>query len=85
MVDSILFSDDAFFFLEGEIDSYCIVFDLNSFFISLQQAHRRGNGRLPPPWALVAMAVLGFDEIMMLLRYAAQQYAQGFLTQTKNY
>uniref|UniRef100_A0A453JR21 GB1/RHD3-type G domain-containing protein n=1 Tax=Aegilops tauschii subsp. strangulata TaxID=200361 RepID=A0A453JR21_AEGTS len=36
--------------------------------VSTQQAHRRGNGRLPPPWALVAMAVLGFDEIMMLLR-----------------
>ncbi|XP_044946750.1 protein ROOT HAIR DEFECTIVE 3 homolog 1-like [Hordeum vulgare subsp. vulgare] len=36
--------------------------------VSTQQAHRRGNGRLPPPWAMVAMAVLGFDEIMMLLR-----------------
>ncbi|VAI27484.1 unnamed protein product [Triticum turgidum subsp. durum] len=36
--------------------------------VSTQQAHRRSNGRLPPPWALVAMAVLGFDEIMMLLR-----------------
>uniref|UniRef100_A0A0D9Y179 Protein ROOT HAIR DEFECTIVE 3 homolog n=1 Tax=Leersia perrieri TaxID=77586 RepID=A0A0D9Y179_9ORYZ len=36
--------------------------------VSTQQAHRRGNGRLPPPWAMVAIAVLGFNEIMVLLR-----------------
>ncbi|PNT62369.1 hypothetical protein BRADI_4g02450v3 [Brachypodium distachyon] len=36
--------------------------------VSTQQAHRRGNGRLPPPWAMVAIAVLGFNEIMTLLR-----------------
>uniref|UniRef100_A0A0E0MPE0 GB1/RHD3-type G domain-containing protein n=1 Tax=Oryza punctata TaxID=4537 RepID=A0A0E0MPE0_ORYPU len=33
-----------------------------------EQAHKRGNGRLPPPWAMVAIAVLGFNEIMVLLR-----------------
>ncbi|VAI27486.1 unnamed protein product [Triticum turgidum subsp. durum] len=42
--------------------------------VSTQQAHRRSNGRLPPPWALVAMAVLGFDEIMMLLSCAGIPY-----------
>ncbi|KAL6622592.1 hypothetical protein ACP70R_032471 [Stipagrostis hirtigluma subsp. patula] len=36
--------------------------------VSTQQAHRRGNSRLPPPWAMVAIAVLGFNEIMTLLR-----------------
>ncbi|RLN00481.1 hypothetical protein C2845_PM06G33430 [Panicum miliaceum] len=36
--------------------------------VSTQQAHRHGNSRLPPPWAIVAMAVLGFNEIMTLLR-----------------
>ncbi|XP_040385450.1 protein ROOT HAIR DEFECTIVE 3 homolog 1 [Oryza brachyantha] len=36
--------------------------------VSTQQAHKRGNGRLPPPWAMVAIAVLGFNEIMVLLR-----------------
>uniref|UniRef100_A0A0E0FDX9 Protein ROOT HAIR DEFECTIVE 3 homolog n=1 Tax=Oryza meridionalis TaxID=40149 RepID=A0A0E0FDX9_9ORYZ len=36
--------------------------------VSTQQAHKRGNGRLPPPWAMVAIAVLGFNEIMALLR-----------------
>uniref|UniRef100_A0A0E0BUY6 GB1/RHD3-type G domain-containing protein n=1 Tax=Oryza glumipatula TaxID=40148 RepID=A0A0E0BUY6_9ORYZ len=36
--------------------------------VSTQQAHKRGNGRLPPPWAMVAIAVLGFNEIMTLLR-----------------
>ncbi|EMS57128.1 Protein ROOT HAIR DEFECTIVE 3-like protein 1 [Triticum urartu] len=40
----------------------------NSFDEPWQQAHMRGNGRLPPPWAMVAITVLGFDEIMMLLR-----------------
>ncbi|GJM95220.1 hypothetical protein PR202_ga11930 [Eleusine coracana subsp. coracana] len=36
--------------------------------VSTQQAHRRGNSRLPPPWAMAAIAVLGFNEIMLLLR-----------------
>ncbi|KAE8803963.1 protein ROOT HAIR DEFECTIVE 31 [Hordeum vulgare] len=36
--------------------------------VSTQQAHRRGNGSTASSWAMVAMAVLGFDEIMMLLR-----------------
>ncbi|XP_020575256.1 protein ROOT HAIR DEFECTIVE 3-like [Phalaenopsis equestris] len=36
--------------------------------ISVQEAHRRSNALLPPPWAIVAIAVLGFNELMMLLR-----------------
>lgn len=32
------------------------------------QAHKHGNGRFPPPSVIVAIAVLGFDKIMMLLR-----------------
>ncbi|PKA59740.1 Protein root hair defective 3 like 1 [Apostasia shenzhenica] len=36
--------------------------------ISAQEAHRRSNGMLPPPWAVVAIAVLGFNELMVLLR-----------------
>uniref|UniRef100_A0A1D1Y028 Protein ROOT HAIR DEFECTIVE 3 homolog n=1 Tax=Anthurium amnicola TaxID=1678845 RepID=A0A1D1Y028_9ARAE len=36
--------------------------------ISAQEAHRRSNNWLPPPWAIVAMIVLGFNEFMMLLR-----------------
>jgi hypothetical protein len=39
------------------------------FCLSPQQAHRRGNSKLPPPWAIVAIAILGFNEIMVLLRY----------------
>ncbi|XP_037463184.1 protein ROOT HAIR DEFECTIVE 3 homolog 1-like [Triticum dicoccoides] len=42
--------------------------------VSTQQAHMRGNGRLPPPWAMVAITVLGFDEIMMLLSCAGILY-----------
>ena len=59
--------------------SWCVLFPWSEYFyffifvyafcLSLQQAHRRGNSRLPPPWAIVAMAVLGFNEIMTLLRY----------------
>lgn len=36
--------------------------------ISAQEACRRNNSWLPPPWAIVAMAILGFNEFMMLLR-----------------
>ncbi|KAJ0981662.1 hypothetical protein J5N97_009917 [Dioscorea zingiberensis] len=36
--------------------------------ISAQEAHRRSNSWLPPPWAIVAIAVLGFNEFMALLR-----------------
>ncbi|KAG1347728.1 putative protein ROOT HAIR DEFECTIVE 3 [Cocos nucifera] len=36
--------------------------------ISAQEAHKRGNGMLPPPWAIVTIAILGFNEFMMLLR-----------------
>ncbi|ERN01546.1 protein ROOT HAIR DEFECTIVE 3 isoform X1 [Amborella trichopoda] len=36
--------------------------------IAAQEASRRSNNWLPPPWAIVAMAVLGFNEFMTLLR-----------------
>ncbi|KAJ3701927.1 hypothetical protein LUZ61_005632 [Rhynchospora tenuis] len=36
--------------------------------ISAQEAHKKNNNWLPPPWAIGAMLVLGFNEIMMLLR-----------------
>ncbi|ONK65010.1 uncharacterized protein A4U43_C07F32540 [Asparagus officinalis] len=36
--------------------------------ISAQEAHKRSNSWLPPPWALLALAVLGFNEFMVLLR-----------------
>ncbi|KAJ6294430.1 hypothetical protein OIU76_022494 [Salix suchowensis] len=36
--------------------------------ISAQEAHKRSNNWLPPPWAIVAMVVLGFNEFMVLLR-----------------
>ncbi|XP_072986553.1 protein ROOT HAIR DEFECTIVE 3 homolog 2-like isoform X1 [Typha latifolia] len=36
--------------------------------ISAQEAHKRSNSKLPPPWAIAAIAILGFNELMMLLR-----------------
>ncbi|KAL0442358.1 UNVERIFIED_CONTAM: protein ROOT HAIR defective [Sesamum latifolium] len=36
--------------------------------ISAQEAYKRGNNWLPPPWAIMAMIVLGFNEFMLLLR-----------------
>ncbi|XVF27211.1 hypothetical protein REPUB_Repub14bG0087500 [Reevesia pubescens] len=36
--------------------------------ISAQEARKRSNNWLPPPWAIVAMVVLGFNEFMLLLR-----------------
>ncbi|CAK7336936.1 unnamed protein product [Dovyalis caffra] len=36
--------------------------------ISAQEAHKRSNNWLPPPWAIVAMVILGFNEFMLLLR-----------------
>uniref|UniRef100_M8C5I1 Protein ROOT HAIR DEFECTIVE 3 homolog n=1 Tax=Aegilops tauschii TaxID=37682 RepID=M8C5I1_AEGTA len=36
--------------------------------IAAQEANKRNNNWLPPPWALAAMAVLGFNEFMTLLR-----------------
>jgi hypothetical protein len=63
-----------------------LIFDLD-YFIALQQAHRRANGGMPPPWAMVAIAILGFNEIMALLRYLPHylQCLQWFLAQTENY
>ncbi|CAN8235202.1 unnamed protein product [Cochlearia groenlandica] len=36
--------------------------------ISAQEANKRGSNWLPPPWAIVALLVLGFNEFMTLLR-----------------
>ncbi|XP_031476366.1 protein ROOT HAIR DEFECTIVE 3 homolog 2-like isoform X2 [Nymphaea colorata] len=36
--------------------------------VSAQEAYKRSHNWLPPPWAIVAMAVLGFNEFMALLR-----------------
>ncbi|KAI7999231.1 hypothetical protein LOK49_LG09G02598 [Camellia lanceoleosa] len=36
--------------------------------ISAQEAHKRNNNWLPPPWAIMAMVVLGFNEFMLLLK-----------------
>ncbi|XP_050231892.1 protein ROOT HAIR DEFECTIVE 3 [Mercurialis annua] len=36
--------------------------------ISAQEANKRSNNWLPPPWAIVALIVLGFNEFMTLLR-----------------
>ncbi|CAO2840185.1 unnamed protein product [Amaranthus hypochondriacus] len=36
--------------------------------IAAQEASRRSNNWLPPPWAIAAMLILGFNEFMALLR-----------------
>ncbi|XP_009389470.2 protein ROOT HAIR DEFECTIVE 3 [Musa acuminata AAA Group] len=36
--------------------------------ISAQEANKRNNSMLPPPWAIVAILILGFNEFMTLLR-----------------
>ncbi|KAK9282342.1 hypothetical protein L1049_005258 [Liquidambar formosana] len=36
--------------------------------ISAQEASRRNNNWLPPPWAILALVILGFNEFMTLLR-----------------
>ncbi|KAG9143297.1 hypothetical protein Leryth_010214 [Lithospermum erythrorhizon] len=36
--------------------------------ISAQEASKRSNNWLPPPWAILALVVLGFNEFMTLLR-----------------
>ncbi|KAF5751282.1 putative Protein SEY1 [Tripterygium wilfordii] len=36
--------------------------------ISAQEANKQNNNWLPPPWAIVALLVLGFNEFMTLLR-----------------
>lgn len=33
-----------------------------------QEAYKRSNNWLPPPWAIVALIVLGFNEFMLLLK-----------------
>ncbi|KAG6514998.1 hypothetical protein ZIOFF_025376 [Zingiber officinale] len=36
--------------------------------ISAQEAHKRSNSVLPPPWAILAILILGFNELMVLFR-----------------
>ncbi|KAL5577679.1 hypothetical protein UlMin_019378 [Ulmus minor] len=36
--------------------------------ISAQEAHKRSNNWMPPPWAIAAMIILGFNEFMLLLK-----------------
>ncbi|KAH9795745.1 protein ROOT HAIR DEFECTIVE 3 [Citrus sinensis] len=36
--------------------------------ISAQEAHKKNNNWMPPPWAILAMAVLGFNEFILLLK-----------------
>eukprot|EP01018_Ginkgo_biloba_P020342 Gb_41500 [translate_table: standard] len=36
--------------------------------LAAQEANRRSSSWLPPPWAIVALLVLGFNEFMTLLR-----------------
>ncbi|KAL8217358.1 hypothetical protein R6Q57_020731 [Mikania cordata] len=36
--------------------------------IASQEAYKRNNNWLPPPWAIAAMVILGFNEFMTLLR-----------------
>jgi len=36
--------------------------------IATQEASRRSSTFLPPPWAIVALLILGFNEFMLLLR-----------------
>lgn len=36
--------------------------------IAAQEAQKRNNNWLPPPWAIVALIILGFNEFMTLLR-----------------
>jgi len=39
-----------------------------SFLVCIQEAFKRSNNWLPPPWAIMAMVILGFNEFMMLLK-----------------
>jgi len=55
---------------------YCLVTD-QTFYqhiddeisFQFQEANNRSNNWLPPPWAIVAMLVLGFNEFMTILRW----------------
>ena len=42
---------------------------LNMIWCFHQEANKRNNNWLPPPWALDAFTILGFNEFMTLLRY----------------
>ncbi|KAI9109572.1 hypothetical protein K1719_019626 [Acacia pycnantha] len=44
------------------------MFVLSMNTLHFQEAHNRSNNWLPPPWAIVALLVLGFNEFMTVLR-----------------
>ncbi|KAF3785806.1 ROOT HAIR DEFECTIVE 3 protein [Nymphaea thermarum] len=52
----------------AELAMYCGLFDKLNLPDFFQEASRRNNNWLPPPWAIVALVVLGFNEFMTLLR-----------------
>lgn len=55
------------FFLLQMMDFYYLL--LNFLYYCFQEANKRNNNWLPPPWAIAAMVVLGFNEFMTLLRF----------------
>lgn len=53
------------------IISWCFIDNLLVFFVmNFQENSRRNNNWLPPPWAIAALVILGFNEFMTLLRYS---------------
>ncbi|CAL0310813.1 unnamed protein product [Lupinus luteus] len=47
----------------------CFYFYLSmEYFFCFQEANKRNNNWLPPPWAILALVILGFNEFMTLLR-----------------
>lgn len=45
------------------------LFSVFFLYVVFQEASKRNNNWLPPPWAIVALIILGFNEFMTLLRY----------------
>ena len=50
--------------------TWCLIIwlALQYMILFLQEAHKQSSNWLPPPWAIVAMVVLGFNEFMLLLK-----------------
>ncbi|KAJ4870934.1 Protein ROOT HAIR DEFECTIVE 3-like protein 1 [Raphanus sativus] len=44
------------------------VYSDSSHICTGMEANKRGNNWLPPPWAIFALIILGFNEFMTLLR-----------------
>ncbi|KVH94233.1 Root hair defective 3 GTP-binding, partial [Cynara cardunculus var. scolymus] len=43
--------------------------NLNLSYMAVSEANKRSSNWLPPPWAIMALFVLGFNEFMTLLRF----------------